>query len=121
MAGPSDVAAWDRIRALLTATPADLTALTLAVVDLTEDERRAVAPELRSFVPARKYDPTHPVHEAAVALVGAGVLPDAKSVAAWLNRWWMRHVNVLRDAFGYPQYVETSVVPNVFYVLIERV
>jgi hypothetical protein len=109
--------AWARIEALVAGT--DFTALTLAVVDLSAEQRRALIAPLRAYVPARKYDPMQPVHEAGLAIVGAGVLPDAKSVTAWLNRYGMWHVRP-EHPLGLGGYVETSVVPNVFYLLTER-
>lgn len=115
--GSVDGDAWDRIRSLLEGS--DFTRLTLAVVDLPPERRRAMVAPLRTYVAPSKYDPARGLNEAGLAIVGAGVLPDAKSVAAWLHRYGMQHHRLV-DASGLRGYVETSVVPNVFYVLTER-
>jgi hypothetical protein len=115
--GSADGDAWARIEALLSSF--DFTSLTLAVTDLSPEERRAVVAPLRRYIGPGKYDPVRRLNEAGVAIVGAGVLPDAKSVAAWLNRYGMRHFHVDYSS-GDERHSDTRVVPNVFYVLTER-
>jgi hypothetical protein len=100
---------WDRIRELV--EQGEPNPLALAVDDIRDEDRRALA------APLRRYDPPHRPGwdqfrmQSLLAIVGAGVLPDAKPLGVWLSRkslsYGHRHDSTLTDVVAHVMFVLT--------------
>jgi hypothetical protein len=108
---------WPSIEALIAAR--DPNALALAIDELDDDHRRVVATALRAYTrpnrnePHRRYSEEH-----LLAIVGAGVLPDAKTVGTWLARHSSSYYT--EGASEWERHQRKDVVPQILFVLTRR-
>jgi hypothetical protein len=107
--------AWTHIKELMIGR--DPSRLALGVDDLDDQQRPMVASALRAF--AASDDPEFLPYErtALLAIVGAGVLPDAKTTGAWLSRYRPSRTVIDRDSGSY---THGDVVPQLIFVLTRR-